>query len=97
MAQNRIDIRGRPVRTEDFRTVNEMPYVSEPDNKRATLFPKKIGGCYAMLDRLSEGSSIWISFSEDLVYWGQFNAVVAVICSTGKYESPTFDVLERLC
>lgn len=64
------------VRTEDFQTVNEMPYVSEPTNKSATLFPKKIGGCYAILERPSEGGSIWISFSEDLVYWGQSNVVM---------------------
>ncbi len=64
------------VRTEDFRTVNEMPYVSEPDNKSATLFPTKMGGRYAMLERPSEGSSIWISFSEDLVYWGQSTVVM---------------------
>ncbi len=64
------------VRTKDFRTVDEMPYVSEPDNKSATLFPKKIGGRYAMLERPSEGASIWISFSEDLVYWGQSTVVM---------------------
>lgn len=64
------------VRSDDFRIVNEMPYVSEPDNKSAALFPRKIAGRYAMLDRPSEGSSIWISFSEDLVYWGQSNVVM---------------------
>ncbi len=64
------------VRTEDFQNIIEMPYLSEPDNKSATLFPKKIRGCYAMLERPSEGSSIWISFSEDLVYWGQSNVVM---------------------
>lgn len=63
-------------RTEDFQTVEEMPYVSEPDNKSAVLFPKKIQGRYAVLERPSEGASIWISFSEDLVYWGHSTVVM---------------------
>jgi predicted GH43/DUF377 family glycosyl hydrolase len=62
-------------RTEDFQTVEEMPYASEPDNKSAALFPTKLNGRYAMLERPSEGASIWISFSENLVYWGR-SAVV---------------------
>lgn len=63
-------------RTNDFQRVEEMPYVSEPDNKSATLFPKKIGGYYTMLERPAEGGSIWVSFSDDLVYWGQATVVM---------------------
>lgn len=63
-------------RTEDFQSVEEMPYISQPDNKSAALFPKKIGGRYAVLERPSEGASIWISFSDDLVYWGQSTVVM---------------------
>jgi predicted GH43/DUF377 family glycosyl hydrolase len=38
------------------------------------LFPEKINGLYARLDRPFEsgrGGNIWISFSPDLIHWGQ--------------------------
>lgn len=63
-------------RTNDFRNVEKMPYVSEPDNKSAALFPEKIAGYYAMLERPSEGGGIWLSFSDDLVYWGRSTVVM---------------------
>ncbi len=64
------------VRTKDFRTVEEMPYLSQPDNKSAALFSRQIAGRYAMLERPSEGGSIWVSFSDDLVYWGESTVVM---------------------
>jgi len=63
-------------RTEDFRTVERVGLVSEPDTKAGVLFPKKIKGKYARLERPSEGKSIWISFSEDLEYWGWSEVVM---------------------
>lgn len=59
-------------RTEDFRTFDRIALVSEPGNKDGVLFPEKINGRYARLDRpigLGVGS-IWISFSNDLISWG---------------------------
>jgi predicted GH43/DUF377 family glycosyl hydrolase len=58
------------VKTKDFRTVEHMGLISEPDMKAGALFPKKIKRCYARLERPAEGQGIWISYSEDLVYWG---------------------------
>ena len=46
--------------------------VSEPGNKDGVLFPERIAGQYARLDRpigLGTGS-IWISYSNDLLSWG---------------------------
>ena len=57
-------------RTKDFKSVEKMAIISEPDSKSGALFPKKIGNRYAMLQRPSAGGSIWISYSEDLTYWG---------------------------
>ncbi|MHC5035126.1 MAG: glycoside hydrolase family 130 protein [Planctomycetota bacterium] len=67
-------------KTEDFRTFERVGLISEPDNKDATLFPRKIGGRYARLDRPMAGDvgNIWISYSDDLVHWGDARLVMAV-------------------
>ncbi len=57
-------------RTQDFDLVQRVGLISEPDTKAGTLFPRKINGKYARLERPWAGSSIWISFSDDLEYWG---------------------------
>jgi len=64
-------------RTRDFRTFERMGVISLPDNKDVVLFPEKIGGRYARLDRPSirigkcdVGGDIWISYSPDLLHWG---------------------------
>ena len=61
--------------TTDFKTVKRIGLISEPDTKAGVLFPEKIKGKYARLERPSERGSIWISFSDDLMYWG-WNEVV---------------------
>jgi beta-1,4-mannooligosaccharide/beta-1,4-mannosyl-N-acetylglucosamine phosphorylase len=43
------------------------------------LFPEKIGGLYARLDRPFEyggAGNIWISYSPDLVYWGRSECIM---------------------
>ncbi len=58
--------------TKDFKSVDRLGLVRPPDDKNATLFPTKFGGEYAMLHRPpASGGSIWISYSDDLVYWGK--------------------------
>jgi predicted GH43/DUF377 family glycosyl hydrolase len=57
-------------RTKDFSSVERLGLMSEPDTKAGALFPKKINGKYARLERPWDGDSIWLSFSDDLVYWG---------------------------
>jgi len=57
-------------RTRDFKSIERLGLVSEPDTKAGVLFPKKIKGRYARLERPWAGNSIWISFSDDLEYWG---------------------------
>ena len=63
-------------RTKDFKSVERMGFVSEPDSKSGALFPKKIRGQYTMLQRPSAGGSIWISYSEDLTYWGSSTIIM---------------------
>ncbi|MHC4884976.1 MAG: glycoside hydrolase family 130 protein [Planctomycetota bacterium] len=65
-------------RTTDF--VNFDPiYTSLPANRNAMLFPEKINGLYARLDRPmlpGEGGGIWLSYSPDLRYWGDHMPVI---------------------
>ncbi len=60
--------------TEDFERYERIAIAGIPENKDAVLFPEKIGGRYAKLDRpmtqTSQRGDVWISFSPDLVYWG---------------------------
>ncbi len=63
-------------RTLDFRSVEKMGFLSEPDVNSGALFPKLICGRHALLDRPSDGASIWVSYSDDLTYWGGSTVVM---------------------
>jgi len=76
LANGRHGYRVGLARTEDFKSVERLGLISEPDTKGGALFPEKIRGRYAMLTRPKEGGSIWISFSDDLVHWGGFRGVL---------------------
>ena len=59
--------------TKDFINFEPLPYLSEPQNRNAVLFPEKIDGLYARLDRPQNGENgyMWVSYSPDLKYWGK--------------------------
>jgi beta-1,4-mannooligosaccharide/beta-1,4-mannosyl-N-acetylglucosamine phosphorylase len=59
--------------TKDFKSVNRYGLVLAPNNKDASVFPRKIGGRYWMLHRPALGSMehIWLAESEDLIHWGR--------------------------
>ncbi len=60
--------------TEDFVHFAPMPYLSEPWNRNAVLFPEKINGMYARLDRpqhIDGTGRTWVSYSPDLEFWGR--------------------------
>ncbi len=59
--------------TEDFAIYRRIAMISGPGNKDGVLFPEKIDGMYARLDRpIGNGvGSTWISYSPDLVNWGK--------------------------
>ena len=63
--------------TKDFVDVERFGIISEPDTKAGALFPAKIGGRFARLERPCSGNSIWISFSDDLIYWGASEVVLS--------------------
>lgn len=61
--------------TTDFETYRRFGVVMLPDDKDASLFPRKFGGRWVLLHRPSPtsfhlGAHIWISYSPDLKHWG---------------------------
>lgn len=62
--------------TDDFQSIEKINLVSEPDTKSGAMFPGKIAGRYAMLERPRAGGSIWITYSDDLIYWGSSTVVI---------------------
>ncbi|MHC4982102.1 MAG: glycoside hydrolase family 130 protein [Planctomycetota bacterium] len=67
-------------RTDDFVNFQRIALISEPDNKDGALFPRKIAGRYARLDRPMVGNTgnIWISYSDDLIDWGCSEVIMPV-------------------
>jgi beta-1,4-mannooligosaccharide/beta-1,4-mannosyl-N-acetylglucosamine phosphorylase len=67
-------------KTEDFKTFERIALISEPENKDGVLFPEKINGKYARLDRPVAGglANIWISYSDDLITWGNSRCVMTI-------------------
>ena len=63
-------------RTRDFTSVERIAYVSQVDVKNGVLFPRTVGGKYVLLKRPNPGSSIWLSYSDDLVFWGSSTVVM---------------------
>jgi len=66
------------LKTEDFKKFQWMGFISETDNRNGVLFPEKINGLYARLDRPNTGDGngdIWVSYSPDLIFWGKSKCV----------------------
>jgi predicted GH43/DUF377 family glycosyl hydrolase len=65
-------------KTTDFESFERIALISEPENKDGVLFPEKINGKYARLDRPIAGgiANIWISYSDDLITWGNARCVM---------------------
>ncbi len=73
------DCRLSLMKTVDFEEFEWLGFVSDPGNRNGILFPEKINGLYARLDRPLtswEGGNIWMSFSPDLIHWGQSECVL---------------------
>lgn len=67
--------------TPDFTSFRRSGPLLPPENKNAALFPRKIGGKWALLHRpapkiANSRPSIWLSFSPDLVHWGEHRYVL---------------------
>lgn len=66
-------------KTKDFKSIERFSLITEADYRNVVIFPEKFDGLYARLDRPhSEISpwSIWISYSPDLIYWGESKLIM---------------------
>ncbi len=70
--------------THDFETFHQLDNAFLPFNRNGVLFPRRIGGAYAMLSRPSDNGhtpfgDIFVSESPDLVHWGRHRHVMGTI------------------
>lgn len=70
--------------TNDFRTFTQLENAFLPFNRNGVLFPRRIGGAYAMLNRPSDNGhtpfgDVFYSESPDLVHWGRHRHVMAPV------------------
>jgi predicted GH43/DUF377 family glycosyl hydrolase len=78
-AYSRHGVRIGLAKTTDWKTVERFSLITEADYRNVVIFPEKINGLYARLDRPhSEINpwSIWISYSPDLRYWGDSQLIM---------------------
>jgi predicted GH43/DUF377 family glycosyl hydrolase len=67
------------LQTSDFSRFQWLGHVSPPDNRNGALFPGKINGLYARLERPNTGGAfgdMWVSYSPDLIFWGKAKCVL---------------------
>ena len=70
--------------TKDFKTFRQMENPLPPANRNCVIFPRKIGGDFAMLHRPSDRGhtpfgDIFYSTSPDLVHWGRHRFVFGTL------------------
>lgn len=78
-AYSRHGVRIGLAKTKDFKTVERIALITQADLRNVVIFPQKFNGQYVRLDRPhSEISkwSIWISYSPDLVHWGNSKVII---------------------
>ena len=78
-AYSRHGVRIALARTSDFRSVERVALISQPDMRNVVIFPEKIDGRYVRLDRPHSEISPWsidISYSPDLIHWGDSRVVM---------------------
>ncbi len=66
-------------RTKDFCNVERLGPITEADYRNIVIFPQRFQGRYVRLDRPHTDIcpwSIWISYSPDLIHWGQSRPVM---------------------
>lgn len=65
--------------TEDFRSFKRLGDVMPPEDKDASMLPRRFGGRWAMIHRpvsASARANMWIGFSPDLKHWGDHKVLI---------------------
>jgi beta-1,4-mannooligosaccharide/beta-1,4-mannosyl-N-acetylglucosamine phosphorylase len=70
--------------THDFEAFHQLDNAFLPFNRNGVLFPRRIGGSYAMLSRPSDNGhtpfgEVYYSESPDLIHWGRHRHVLAPV------------------
>jgi len=70
--------------TNDFRTFTRLENAFLPFNRNGVLFPRRVGGAYAMLNRPSDNGhtpfgDVFYSESPDLAHWGRHRHVMSTV------------------
>lgn len=65
-------------KTRDFRDFQRVGRLMPPEDKDASLLPRRIGGRYVLIHRpIVRGEAhMWISFSPDLKHWGDHSVLL---------------------
>jgi len=71
------------LKTRDFEKFERVGIASGPGNRNGVLFPEKINGQYVRLERpmgdeLRDPANIYISYSDDLLHWGNSKRLLQV-------------------
>ncbi len=78
-AYSRHGVRIGLAKSKDLVNIERFSLITEADYRNVVIFPEKINGLYARLDRPhSEISpwSVWISYSPDLRFWGDSKVIM---------------------
>ena len=81
-AYSRFGVRIGLAKTRDFTAIERVSLISEPDMRNIVIFPETFDGRYARLDRPHSEIkpwSIWLSWSRDLVHWGDSEPLIAPV------------------
>ncbi|HMO26763.1 MAG TPA: glycoside hydrolase family 130 protein, partial [Tepidisphaeraceae bacterium] len=78
-------------KTRDFATFEQLENAFVPFNRNGVLFPRRVGGMYALLHRPSDSGhtpfgDIYLSHSPDLTFWGRHKLVMKA-CGSGWWDS----------
>ena len=78
-AYSRNGVRIALAKTKDFVQAERVSLITQADMRNVVIFPEKIDGRYARLDRPHSNIapwSIWISYSPDLIHWGDSRLLI---------------------
>ncbi len=78
-AYSRHGVRVALARTMDFERLERVSLITEADYRNVVLFPERVNGRYARLDRPHSDIapwSMWISYSPALIPWGDATVVI---------------------
>lgn len=65
------------LQTDDFESYRHLGFITPPWNRNCAIFPEKIGGKYARIERPMSGSDVvnLVSYSDDLIHWGGYRRI----------------------